>query len=200
MTISFQSSSDGTYGTISVNGVEKLRVDSSGALIGGVSAQKMLLIPAKATTSGTFVDFSPADGTGIPSWAKKVTVILAGISTNGTSQLLLQLGTASGVEATGYAGTTGYNATYVANSTGANLDTASSASAATIRTGGIVFTTMGINKWVYEGVIGLESAAASMYIAGQKTLAGVLDRVRITTVGGTDTFDLGSIAILCEGY
>jgi hypothetical protein len=30
------------------------------------------------------------------------------------------------------------------------------------------------------------------------TLAGVLDRVRITTINGTDTFDAGTINILYE--
>jgi len=31
------------------------------------------------------------------------------------------------------------------------------------------------------------------------SLSGTLDRVRITTVNGTDTFDAGSINILYEG-
>jgi hypothetical protein len=35
--------------------------------------------------------------------------------------------------------------------------------------------------------------------AGSATLSGTLDRVRITTVNGTDTFDAGSINILYEG-
>ncbi len=34
--------------------------------------------------------------------------------------------------------------------------------------------------------------------AGSITLGGTLDRVRITTVNGTDTFDAGSINILYE--
>jgi hypothetical protein len=43
---------------------------------------------------------------------------------------------------------------------------------------------------------GANSAASS---AGAVTLSGTLDRVRITTVNGTDTFDAGSINILYEG-
>jgi len=35
--------------------------------------------------------------------------------------------------------------------------------------------------------------------AGSISLAAVLDRIRITTVNGTDTFDAGSINILYEG-
>ena len=34
--------------------------------------------------------------------------------------------------------------------------------------------------------------------SGTVTLSGTLDRVRITTVNGTDTFDAGSINILYE--
>ena len=34
--------------------------------------------------------------------------------------------------------------------------------------------------------------------AGRVTLSGALDRVRVTTVNGTDTFDAGSINILYE--
>jgi hypothetical protein len=34
---------------------------------------------------------------------------------------------------------------------------------------------------------------------GQVSLGGVLDRVRITTANGTDTFDAGTVNILYEG-
>jgi hypothetical protein len=34
---------------------------------------------------------------------------------------------------------------------------------------------------------------------GSLALGGTLDRVRITTVNGTDTFDAGSINIMYEG-
>jgi hypothetical protein len=36
------------------------------------------------------------------------------------------------------------------------------------------------------------------YASGGVALGGALDRVRITTVNGTDTFDAGSINILYE--
>ena len=49
------------------------------------------------------------------------------------------------------------------------------------------------------GAISLGAGGGSYYVAGSKTLSGTLDRVRITTVGGTDTFDAGTINILYEG-
>jgi hypothetical protein len=36
-------------------------------------------------------------------------------------------------------------------------------------------------------------------VAGTIALGGVLDRVRVTTVGSTDTFDAGTINIIYEG-
>ena len=36
-------------------------------------------------------------------------------------------------------------------------------------------------------------------VSGSKTLSDTLDRIRITTVNGTNTFDAGSVNILLEG-
>jgi len=52
-----------------------------------------------ASTSGTSIDF-----TGIPAWAKRVTVNLSAVSTSGTNHLLIQVGDAGGVETSGYDG------------------------------------------------------------------------------------------------
>jgi hypothetical protein len=46
-----------------------------------------------------------------------------------------------------------------------------------------------------NGTTGISGVDGS---AGTKTLSGTLDRVRITTANGTDTFDAGSINILYE--
>jgi hypothetical protein len=56
------------------------------------------------------------------------------------------------------------------------------------------------NTWTCSGSLGGTGAAAG-YIystAGAKSLTGTLDRVRLTTVGGTDTFDAGSVNIMYE--
>jgi hypothetical protein len=36
-------------------------------------------------------------------------------------------------------------------------------------------------------------------VGGSKSLSAALDRVRLTTVNGTDTFDAGSVNIMYEG-
>jgi hypothetical protein len=52
--------------------------------------------------------------------------------------------------------------------------------------------------WVCDGVFARGDTVANYVFAGSKTLSGALDRIRITTVNGTDTFDAGTINILYE--
>jgi hypothetical protein len=151
---------------------------------------------AVASTSGTSIDF-----TGIPSWVKRVTVMFSGVSTNGSSFLLVRVGTSSGFNTTGYdstasAGTTA--STYHSNTTGF-LMTYPGHAASSVHKGVITIATLGANIWVQSGnisdsVYSLVNSGSS----GSISLSGTLDRVRITTVNGTDTFDAGSINILYE--
>jgi hypothetical protein len=55
------------------------------------------------------------------------------------------------------------------------------------------------NYWTGQGILGDSSQAYAFFAGASVTLPGTLDRVRITTVNGTDTFDAGSINILYEG-
>jgi hypothetical protein len=56
----------------------------------------------------------------------------------------------------------------------------------------------GSNVWIesYSGKLGTTN---STFGGGDVTLSAPIDRVRITTPGGTATFDAGSINILYEG-
>ena len=153
---------------------------------------------AVASTSGTSIEF-----TEIPSWVKRVTVMFDGVSTNGTSPLLLQTGSSGGVETSGYAGMSG-----LMHSSGANTYTGVTAgfpltysytTAASLGYGLLAICKVTGNTWALTGSIYLSSQAFLMQFAGTKTLSDTLDRVRITTVSGTDTFDAGSINILYEG-
>lgn len=147
---------------------------------------------AVASTSGTSIDF-----TGIPSWVKQITVMFSGVSTNGSSQPLIQLGDSGGVEVTGYlanssdfTGSAGYTTGFGIYSGGAS----------NIHHGLVTFALLNssTNTWSCSGVINNSSGNFVMSMAGSKPLSGTLDRVRITTVNGTDTFDAGSINILYE--
>jgi hypothetical protein len=144
----------------------------------------------------TFVDF-----TGLPSWVKRLTVMFNSVSTSSTSGMLLQLGYQSPVTNTGYlSGTSAIGNSVVGSLTTstAGILASSALVAAQSLNGAVVFTTLGSNVWVAQGNT-YSSATATFVVAGSVTLSGTLDRVRITTIGGADTFDAGSINILYEG-
>lgn len=162
-------------------------------------SQPYTLGTAKASTSGTSIDFSPADGTGIPSWAKRITVMFSGVSTNGTSIPQIQIGAAS-FATSGYLGSCSGMTNVVAsaqNSSGFLLT--NNSSAAHIVHGAVTLTNITSNTWVAFGVTSQSDAAYSRLTSGSIALSGTLDRIRITTVNGTDTFDAGTINISYEG-
>lgn len=146
---------------------------------------------AVASTSGTSIDF-----TSIPSWVKRVTVMFRGVSTSGTSNYIVQIGAGS-VDTSGYLTESWLSNTNNANYTN-GFNVRISPSAATTLTGHLILTSFGSNVWIASGVVGSTSAAETGNLIGERALSGTLDRVRITTTGGTDTFDAGSINILYE--
>lgn len=159
-------------------------------------SQKLTSTAMQATTSGTSKDF-----TGVPSWVTRITVMLNGVSTDGTSPLILQLGTSGGVDATSYVGAAAslINAAAVASSAFSTGFTVGSSVAAGSTVSGIATLTMiGSNVWVFSAVTGRGNEARVEFAGGQKTLSNVLDRLRLTTVSGADAFDLGNVNIMYE--
>lgn len=158
-------------------------------------SQPLTLGTAKASTSGTSVEF-----TGIPSWAKRITISLVGVSTSGTSQPVFQIGDSGGFETSGYLG--------ASSSLGIAVNSANYtdgfglyiAAAANVIHGAIVLTLVDASTftWSAQGVFGLSNTTLTISTAGSKSLSATLDRVRITTQGGSDTFDAGAINILYE--
>jgi hypothetical protein len=124
--------------------------------------------------------------------------MFSGVSTSGTSRVQLQLGTSGGIEATGYAGVTQVGATPALHSTAFLLD-AGGPNAAVIRQFSIIVSFISSNTWVASINGAWSSDTIVLTGAGSKALSGALDRVRITTVNGTDTFDAGTINIMYEG-
>ena len=171
--------------TTTINGSAGLTTNS-GAVYDGLQSGTAV------TASGTSVDF-----TDIPSWVKRITVMFAGMSTNGTSHKLIQLGDSGGIENTGYVSTSSYTATGAGtiSSTAGHIMFADSA---TDGLHGIaVFTLINDTTWV--GTHTARYLTNSCSIGGSsKTLSATLDRIRITTVNGTDTFDAGTINIIYE--
>jgi hypothetical protein len=128
--------------------------------------------------------------------------MFSGVSTNGTALPLIQLGAGS-VATTGYLS----GSTYSNGSAGAGTNSTAgyiinnAAGANQIITGTYVFSLLNSSTglWVGSCVLAFDAAIGYNIVAsGSKTLSGTLDRVRVTTVNGTDTFDAGSINILYE--
>jgi hypothetical protein len=153
-----------------------------------------------ASTSGVSIDF-----TGIPSWVKRVTVMFNGVSTSGTSPIIVQLAASGTVQTTGYTGTMTQTQQAQTNvvttlSSGFTITDATGSVAAQTMYGAMTLTLMTSNDFMATGLFGSPPATTRMFsLAGYKSLGATLDRVRITTVNGTDTFDAGSINILFEG-
>lgn len=150
---------------------------------------------AVASTSGTSIDF-----TGIPSWAKRITVMFNGVSLSGVSHVLIQVGNGS-IVTTGYASssstvsTTGASSTNGVNSTAGYIVFMNVAAGALV--GIATVSNITGNSWVSSHALGFYATSASSG-GGSVSLAGTLDRVRITTLNGIDTFDAGSINIMYE--
>lgn len=174
--------------------------DSARVLRGdGTFGSAITLGTPQASTSGTSIDF-----TSIPTGVKRVSVNFVGVSTNGTSAVLIQIGDSGGVETTGYLGAcaqldngslavTNYTAGFGINNP--------SSGAASVRHGTITLTLENSSNatWVASGSIAQSNSANFQTTAGSKSLSpGPIDRVRVTTVNGTDAFDAGEINISYE--
>lgn len=182
--------------TFQTGGNERMRVGTDGVITSGLGGMQVISGTAVAA-SGTAVNF-----TGIPSWAKRITVMLSGVSTNGTSDLLIQIGDSGGIENTGYTGT--YHGLAVSSLTGATLPGSGiqfndNAASGDTRGGVIVIAKLDGNTWSFNGGLARQNGGTRNAVTnGSKTLSGVLDSVRVTTAGGVNTFSSGTINILYE--
>ena len=166
---------------------------NSGAVLGITSGT------AVASTSGTSITFSS-----IPSWVKRITMVLSGVSVTGTQVMQVQLGTGGVATTSGYAASAGIFVT--SNITSANSITTgfafnnSGGGGATQTWSGLVnLVLLTGNTWVCSAQVTDTTNVRMGSGGGVISLAGVLDNVRLTTVGGTDTFDAGTVNILYEG-
>lgn len=169
----------------------------NGRVVGTFESQSNVLYPlvsgtAQATTSGTSIDF-----TSIPSWVKRITIMLDVVSTNGTAVAIVQIGDSGGIENTGYTSAADIGAS-TTNLTTGFIIAMSVGSSATL-SGAVTLSLMdaSTNKWVSTGTI-VQASSDLHASAGVKALSATLDRVRLTTEAGTATFDAGSVNILYE--
>lgn len=162
-------------------------------------------IPGASITLATAQTANNAvhDFTGIPSWAKRITVMMNGTSLNAVTPFLIQLGTSSGAVTSGYTSYWGF-------AYGAGTGTSGSTAGFGIHFGGaaeiiwanMIITNVTGNTWLSSHSGGLVTSPGGTGVqitgGGNVTLPGTLDRVRVTSVSGTASYDLGSVNIMYE--
>jgi hypothetical protein len=181
-----------TAATLTTSGIT---ANLTGNVTGSLTSGGSLTLATARTASGTAVDF-----TGIPSWVKRITVMFNGVSTNATIRQLIQIGSGS-IQTTGYSSgsrettTTGVSA--ISNA-GFIIESISSVN---LLFGHMMLTLISPNTYVSSHCFYFNQTGNAFAIVGggAVSLSGILDRIRITTTNGTDTFDAGTINISYEG-
>jgi len=177
-----------TFPTTAPSADKALITDGSGNLSFG-SVGGITLGTTQATTSGEEVDF-----TGIPSTAKRITVIFRGVSSSGSDAgVLVQLGTSSGLTTSGYLSSSHFDGGGSSDTTGffmLGITTSQKLS------GIMTIVHMGSNVYV-SSHSGKRSTSVSVYGGGDVQLGGTLDRLRVKQVSG-GTFDDGSVNVMFE--
>lgn len=157
----------------------------------GVSGNSGAIVSDTAkSATGTSVDF-----TGIPSWVKRVTVMLSSVSLSGTTSWSVQIGSGSFTTSGYVSGTT--RASTGTTSTSTSGFVIQPLTADSSYNGHIILTLVGSNTWVSSHAIFASTSNSAVVGGGGVTLSGSLDRVR-AIAGGADTFDAGTINILYE--
>lgn len=146
--------------------------------------------------TGTAVDF-----TGLPPGIQLLKVAFSGVSSNGGSDGIVQLGTEAGFAVTGYL--SGGGAAGGANSTGGHSATngllmTAPGAASGAASGILTIARVTGNKWVSGLASGRDDVNYMFGAGGRKELAEELTRIRLTTINGTDTFDAGEASIFWE--
>jgi hypothetical protein len=161
----------------------------------------LVLDTPQATTSGTYKDFT------IPSWAKRITVMLSGVSTNSTTRRVLRLGTAGGIQTSTYTGRTNGGQISFNNANdwtdGVELRHVNTDDASLTIQGTVTFNLLSSasNIWTVTGALcKFNGTSEASVLSGSITLSGAVTTLRFTTGTGTgsDTFDAGTVNVLCE--
>jgi hypothetical protein len=147
-----------------------------------------------ATTSGTAIDF-----TGIPAGTTQILVNFNQVSTDNTTDMLIQLGDSGGIETSGYLGTGFYmenagTARVVDGTTGFRICHAGNNQK---HSGTLTISLQDSPafKWVASGAIADTFSTAMGVTAGNKSLSAELTQLRLTTVSGAQNFDFGEVNI-----
>ena len=164
----------------------------------GAGAPPTMSMPSTITSDTSVGTGTAYNVTGIPAGVRCVSILFEGVSTGGTSPILVQLGDSGGIETSGY----------VAES--AHLTNGSVPGLQSSTAGFPVFSHAASHS--LSGILDLRLKDAANFTwvsshscrvlttiavtgGGVKSLSAELTQLRITTVGGSDSFDAGTIAL-----
>jgi hypothetical protein len=145
------------------------------------------------SATGTAVDF-----TGIPSSVKRITVMIDAVSTDASATLAVQLGDSGGIETSGYTGGLAWTGPSTGSSGSASTFPLAIGAASDTVSGHAVITKVSGNTWVLSSTVARDNDDLVFISGGSKGLSATLDRIRITTTGGSASFDGGTVNILYE--
>ena len=150
-------------------------------------------VPVGGTVS--FFEF-----TSIPAAVKRITIMLNNVSTNGTNQLSIVLADSGGYETSGYQSSVSFDAGRFGITEGFAITENTTATHA--YSGCVTLNRFrpapGVETWILTGTV---FTANNNYVhssGGIKTLSGILNRIKITTVSEVNVFDSGSANIMYE--
>ncbi|WP_171049200.1 hypothetical protein [Rhizobium sp. MHM7A] len=172
----------------------------------GLTAARKITLPDRDVTLGMVrlstgtVPGAAAVDFAVPAGVRRLVLALAAFSTNGTSVPIIQLKTGGAADTTGYAGTavTLTSASTTTSNISAGFSLSGNVAAATVYHVLIEIVLQDNNLWVAAIKGALSNTAGLALGAGSKTLAGVLDGIRLTTVGGTEVPDAGVYTLYAE--
>jgi hypothetical protein len=156
------------------------------------SAKSDLTLDSVKTATGLVnVDFL-----NIPPGVKRLTLIGSSVSTNGTHLVIVQLGTSSGFHVSNYLGHPANVGDAGYRNQGFAIDGLTAGAA--VRHFQVTLIQLDAGLWVAGSTLARSDTGGSMASGGSVQLSGVLDRLRLTTVAGADTFDSGKVSVLYE--
>jgi hypothetical protein len=134
----------------------------------------------------------------IPPNTNRIAIRLENVSTNGASGgVIFQLGTLAGVAVTGYDSSCSTRASENGLTSGFHISLSVLAS----YTWHAYYTLLRVpntDRWIFSGIGYSDDSLGLQVCTGTKTLSQDLTTLRLTTNGGADSFDGGTIAVVCQ--
>jgi hypothetical protein len=154
-----------------------------------------LISGTAVTASGATVSF-----TGIPSWAKRITVLLSGVVTVSSGLPAIRAGAGS-YEATGYSSTNNAIGTSSVTSTlsaTTSWDLANAGGSSNVYSGQLVITRLEGYLYTIAGQVMYGTNGSTALTTGYKTFSGDISQLQLRMSTGADTFNGGTINVMYE--